>query len=63
MKLIKGARSWRSMSGTRTLFWPLNPRYRSRSPLSRGRAVQRPRWGLFIDRALRLPVAPQQLRP
>ena len=25
MKFIKGARTWRSISGTQTFFWPLTP--------------------------------------
>ena len=42
MKFIKGARTWRSILGTQTFFWPLThpptppPRYSINQPLSKG---------------------------
>ena len=39
MKFIKGARTWRSILGTQTFFWPLPPpppRYSINQPLSKG---------------------------
>ena len=39
MKFIKGARTWRSILGTQTFFWPLSPpppRYSINRPLSKG---------------------------
>ena len=44
MKFIKGARTWRSILGTQTFFWPLThppvppPRYSINQPLSKGLA-------------------------
>ena len=42
MKFIKGARTWRSILGTQTFFWPLTPpppRYSINQPLSKGLLV------------------------
>ena len=46
MKFIKGARTWRSILGTQTFFWPLThpptpppPRYSINQPLSKGLVV------------------------
>ena len=44
MKFIKGARTWRSILGTQTFFWPLTPpppRYSINQPLSKGLVVMR----------------------
>ena len=45
MKFIKGARTWRSILGTQTFFWPLTPpppRYSINQPLSKGLAPAHP---------------------
>ena len=48
MKFIKGARTWRSISGTQTFFWPLThpppppPRYSINQPLSKGLYIWTP---------------------
>ena len=45
MKFIKGARTWRSILGTQTFFWPLTPPppwYSINQPLSKGLVLARP---------------------